>query len=211
MGMDVEIYSGVIANFDQMVGIIQKDKDKVFEVTSTVKKLDEDFEVVESEFLEKISLKMILLEAIWDWVHGGEETNDVETTLKSAWEISQRFQDAGGEDGPGCPTWDEAIEALKDAAAVNDDDADYFFIPAEEELLGIWNEILGNCYPDLPQVDEVRCFCNGRLQGYDVPTGEACFIFGTEELFEKKLTEKGEDLKKAIGHCNESEWTVVTY
>ena len=69
---------------------------------------------------------MVLLEAIWDWVHGGEETNDVETTLKSAWEISQRFQDAGGEDGPECPTWDEAIQALKDAAAINDDDADYY-------------------------------------------------------------------------------------
>ena len=206
--MDVMNGSGVIANFEQMVGIIQKDKDKVFEVThAIVNSPDGEVSVVKS------SLKENLLDAIYNCVFDGSEKDDVETNLKSAWGIGKRFEDAGGtcdvvaiEDGPECPTWDEAIQALKEAAAVEDDD-----VPAAEELLNIWDDILERCYPQVPQLEEVRAFSNSRLEGFGVPIGEACFIFSSLDIFEKKLTKKGKALKKAIGHCDESEWTTVSY
>ena len=79
-----------------------------------------------------------------------------------------------------------------------------------DNLLEFWQSILSVLRPNLPVLQEVRAFTSNRLEGFGVPTGEACFIFATSDCFERILTEEGKALEKAIGHCDESEWTVVS-
>jgi len=204
MGMDVMNGNGVIANVEQMIGILKEDK-QVY-VGKNIHNED-----------TYTSLLWQMCDVIDRRVLNSEEINgparkkdDVPTTMHSAWEVAKQFVESIRKDDESLePTWQETIQALKKAATV-EDGGDGCFLPAEEPLLGIWNDIL-EFYPDLPQLQEVRAFSKGRLEGYDVPIGEACFIFGPYVCFEKSLTKKGKALKKAIGHCDESEWTTVSY
>ena len=104
---------------------------------------------------------------------------------------------------------DEVKKAFTECVVVEDVGGEYE-VAGQETLIEFWNEILSTRRPDLPTLNEIRAFSKSRLEGYDVPTGEACFIFGSYECFEKTLTKKGKALEEAIGHCDESEWTVVS-
>jgi len=78
------------------------------------------------------------------------------------------------------------------------------------ELEDLFGSILALC-PDLPELKSITAFGSARLNGYSVPLGVACFIFDSNDCFEQVLTEKGKYLKKVIGHCRETEWTIVSY
>ena len=46
-----------------------------------------------------------------------------------------------------------------------------------------------------------------RYNGWDVPLGEACFVFDEDACFTKTTSDEGESLSKAIGHCSITEWS----
>tara|TARA_B100000029_G_C17273271_1_gene850621 strand:+ start:234 stop:734 length:501 start_codon:yes stop_codon:yes gene_type:complete len=79
------------------------------------------------------------------------------------------------------------------------------------QLECLWDSILSDTRPELPSLKEINVFDSPRYNGWNVPLGEACFIFDSTNCFVQTLSEEGQVLKKAIGHCDESEWTIVSY
>ena len=64
---------------------------------------------------------------------------------------------------------------------------------------------------DLPHIQEVTAWGSGRNNGWDVPKGVACVVFGSESCFERTLSDQGRAVKKLFGHCDETEWTEMSY
>lgn len=64
---------------------------------------------------------------------------------------------------------------------------------------------------ELPHIQEVTAWGSGRNNGWDVPKGVACVVFDSESCFERTLSEQGKAVKKLFGHCDETEWTTVSY
>lgn len=87
--------------------------------------------------------------------------------------------------------------------------SDDCYVEQAEMLHNLWCCILETCYPQLPELLEVRVFDSARLNGWDVPLGVVTFIFDANACFEQRMTEEGKALKKAIGHCEEVDWTVM--
>lgn len=112
------------------------------------------------------------------------------------------------------PTLEQIQEALKSLVVVHGSPSKYgsddCYLEHDEDLLRLWADIITLTRPELPHLNEARVFDSGRLNGWDVPHGEACFIFSSDECFETRMTEKGKMLKKAIGHCTETEWTIMS-
>lgn len=80
-----------------------------------------------------------------------------------------------------------------------------------DNIEDLFSNIIEETIPDFPNLISVDAFGSCRYNGYEVPLGEACFIFNSDDFYEKKLTEKGKLFKKIIGHCVEREWTIVSY
>jgi len=77
-----------------------------------------------------------------------------------------------------------------------------------EEVCLLWQKIIEEGLDvELPHLEEVTAFGSCRYNGYDVPLGEACFVFSESCCFEKSLSDIGKNLKKAIGHVDVTEWT----
>ncbi|MHA2092803.1 MAG: hypothetical protein ACW98K_18310 [Candidatus Kariarchaeaceae archaeon] len=76
------------------------------------------------------------------------------------------------------------------------------------KILGVSRDIYG---VDLPYIQEVTAWGSGRNNGWDVPKGVACVVFDSESCFERTLSDQGKALKKFLGHCNETEWTEMSY
>lgn len=110
---------------------------------------------------------------------------------------------------------DTATAELADMVCVHGEPTKYgsddCYIDHADQVLFLWQEIIEKTRPTLPQLDELRVFDSGRLNGWDVPHGEACFIFAASDCFSLVRTKAGEALKKAIGHCERTEWTIVSY
>jgi hypothetical protein len=77
----------------------------------------------------------------------------------------------------------------------------------------LFTRILDACpnADDLPHIQEVTAWGSGRNNGWDVPKGVACVVFDSENCFERKMNHHGEALKKVLGHCDETEWTEMSY
>lgn len=79
-----------------------------------------------------------------------------------------------------------------------------------EELQELWELILETHDKQMPSFTGVSAWGSARYNGYDVPLGVACFIFDDSDCFEKKLSTAGKNLKKVLGHCSVTEWTVYS-
>jgi hypothetical protein len=84
--------------------------------------------------------------------------------------------------------------------------------------MDLFNKLFEACDLDIPYLENVVAFGSARYNGWDVPLGVACFVFSSDQFvfssdqcFEKTLSEEGKNLKKMIGHCDESEWTDISY
>jgi len=64
---------------------------------------------------------------------------------------------------------------------------------------------------NLPYIQQVTAWGSGRNNGWDVPKGVACVVFDSDSCFERTLSDQGKAVKKAFGHCDETEWTSVSY
>ena len=85
------------------------------------------------------------------------------------------------------------------------------YVEHSEYLMDLFNKLFEACDLDIPYLDNVVAFGSARYNGWDVPLGVACFVFSSDQCFEKTLSEEGKNLKKMIGHCDESEWTDISY
>ncbi|MDB0056740.1 hypothetical protein N9F36_06535 [Akkermansiaceae bacterium] len=192
--MDVTNESGVIATTEQMISLLKNTKE-VPEWSDAEALESVIYETIgqmcgfadEDTFRPLIELNNKLID--WEENHAGEkELHEMDWGQFSVLE-----------------------KALKESIVI-DDSFDEKEITSSDELVEFWNNVLNVLRPEIPQLEDIRIFCKGgRLEGYDVPTGVVCFVFSSHECFEKKLTKTGEALKEAIGHCDESEWTTVSY
>jgi hypothetical protein len=80
-----------------------------------------------------------------------------------------------------------------------------------EYVESLFSQILEASGLDLPDIEEVTAWGSGRYNGWEVPTGVACVVFDSSRCFVKTLSEEGKALKKLLGHCDETEWTEMSY
>jgi len=110
---------------------------------------------------------------------------------------------------------EEMRERLEDMIVVHGQPSKYgsddCYLEGAEELLFFWQQILEATRPTLPPLVEARVFDSGRMNGWDVEHGVACFIFRDADCFVQLLTKTGRALERALGHCNKKEWTIVSY
>ena len=183
MGMDVYSGSGVIATTEQMIDLL-KNPDKEMQASIVFDLLQE---VAATDF---------------------EEDED---TFKPLIDLADKLAEEEENPDFGVPAFSEFEKALKACIVISE-------IYGEKELEGsfmmsqLWNCFLETARPDLPWLEEALVFDKGgRLEGFDIPQGVVCFIFASSDCFDTKLSKKGKALKEAIGHCEESEWTRVSY
>lgn len=76
----------------------------------------------------------------------------------------------------------------------------------------LFTRILDACpdVDDLPYIQEVTAWGSGRNNGWEVPKGVACVVFDSDSCYERTLSEQGQAVKKAFGHCDETEWTEMS-
>ncbi len=112
-------------------------------------------------------------------------------------------------------TIEEVKKALLECVKVHGEPTKYgsddCYLENEFELTTLWSEILSKTRPTLPTLSRVCLFDSARYNGWDVPLGEACFIFDSRGCFIRTLTDRGEALRRAIGYCETTEWTMVSY
>lgn len=110
-------------------------------------------------------------------------------------------------------TVEEVKECLNECVRIKGEPSKYggdCYLENSYELHELWNKIIEDTRPELPSLMDVTIFDSGRMSGWDVPHGEACYIFDQSECFETKLSDMGKSLKRAIGHCEESQWTIMS-
>ena len=107
----------------------------------------------------------------------------------------------------------EVRKALQSVIKVEGEVAKYgeCYVQHSDYLMDLFNKLFEACDLGLPYLDNVTAFGSARYNGWDVPLGVACFVFSSNDCFVKVLSEQGENLQKMIGHCNESEWTEMSY
>jgi hypothetical protein len=107
----------------------------------------------------------------------------------------------------------EVRKALQSVIKVEGEVAKYgeCYVEHAEYLMDLFNKLFEVCNLGLPYLTNVTAFGSARYNGWDVPLGVACFVFSSDDCFVKVLSEEGENLQKMIGHCNETEWTEMSY
>ena len=87
------------------------------------------------------------------------------------------------------------------------------WVENSEYVEDLFNRILDVCPDanDLPYIQEVTAWGSSRNNGWDVPKGVACVVFDSECCFERTLSDQGKVVEKVFGHCDETEWTTVSY
>jgi hypothetical protein len=85
------------------------------------------------------------------------------------------------------------------------------YVEHSEYLMDLFNKLFEACDLDIPYLENVVAFGSARYNGWDVPLGVACFVFSSDQCFVRTLSEEGKNLKKMIGHCQETEWTDISY
>lgn len=181
MGMDIYSESGIIAGIDEMLGMLRKS-----DVKKALAALKKWFEEVDSKNF---------------WTMSEKPFDEFFANLKALTESKTT-------------SLEDLKSELESCCVVNGEPTKYgsddCFVHHQEALCQIWNEIINATRPELPELAQVTVFDSGRVNGWDVPHGVACFIFNSGDCFEKRLTETGKALKKAIGHCSETEWTIMS-
>ena len=87
------------------------------------------------------------------------------------------------------------------------------WVENSEYVRDLFTKILDACphANDLPYIMEVTAWGSGRNNGWEVPKGVACVVFDSESCYERTLSDQGKAVKKMFGHCDETEWTTISY
>ena len=83
------------------------------------------------------------------------------------------------------------------------------YVNDSEFVQELFDLILDACpeAKNLPPIQEIEAWGSSRYNGWDVPLGVACVVFDSESCFTKTLSKQGKELKRLLGHCDETEWT----
>ena len=87
------------------------------------------------------------------------------------------------------------------------------WVENSEYVQDLFTHILDVCphANDLPYIQEVTAWGSGRNNGWEVPKGVACVVFDSDSCYERTLSDQGKAVKKLLGHCDETEWTEMSY
>lgn len=100
-------------------------------------------------------------------------------------------------------------QVLSELAVVEGEGMD-MHVKFSEDLQSLWENIIATFKGEFPELTSVDAWGSCRYNGYDVPLNVACFVFDDDDCYEKKLSKAGKNLKKFVGHCNVSDWTVYS-
>tara|TARA_Y100000385_G_scaffold280804_1_gene332544 strand:- start:244 stop:783 length:540 start_codon:yes stop_codon:yes gene_type:complete len=79
-----------------------------------------------------------------------------------------------------------------------------------DDIVELWQGIIGVCGEQMPHLSEVRIFDSYR-QNDQCPLEVPCFLFSTEDCYVRTISDEGKRLKKlAGGYLNEISWTDVS-
>jgi hypothetical protein len=110
---------------------------------------------------------------------------------------------------------DEIREIIASTVELGGEVAKYgeCWVENAEYVQELFEQILEVCpeAEDVPHIQEVTAWGSGRNNGWEVPKGVACVVFDSESCFERRMNHHGEALKKVLGHCDETEWTEMSY
>lgn len=89
-------------------------------------------------------------------------------------------------------------------------DKDY--ILNQDSLNSVWTAILKKTKFNLPEIN-FEYFASNRYNGYEVPVETVCIVFDDTDLFETKMSKKGEAVAKIMGvkKIEKTIWTVYSY
>ena len=87
------------------------------------------------------------------------------------------------------------------------------WVENSEYVQDLFTQILDACphADNLPYIMDVTAWGSGRNNGWEVPKGVACVVFDSDSCYERSLSEQGQAVKKVFGHCDETEWTEMSY
>lgn len=85
------------------------------------------------------------------------------------------------------------------------------YVENSEYVESLFSQIIDVSGFDLPYIQQVTAWGSGRYNGWEVPKGIPCVVFNSEECYVKTLSEQGMAVKKFLGHCDETEWTEMSY
>lgn len=85
------------------------------------------------------------------------------------------------------------------------------YVEHAEYIQELFEKIVDVSGFDLPYIEQVTAWGSGRYNGWEVPKGVPCVVFNSEDCYVKTLSEKGMAVKKFLGHCDETEWTEMSY
>ena len=106
-------------------------------------------------------------------------------------------------------TADEVKTILVNLIVIEGEGYDQYIL-CSSELLDIWQQIVRSYDPTLPELTEIGFWPQGKAQG-DIPNDEVVFVFDKANCYDIKLSKTGQKLKKIIGHCDTSEWSVLLF
>lgn len=184
MGVDVYSESGVLATTEDMVSFITgKNKKDVIQICQ--------------EFYN-------------DLKHESDQTPDCK------WGV-ERYQFFEALNAIQAKTINDLREVVSSVIQVNGKPGKYDLdtqVLHSEDLLHLFSQIV-NSYEKshdkaLPELISVDAWGSARYNGWEVPLGIACFVFDKSVCYEQQLSESGKLLKKVIGHCDVTEWTVYS-
>jgi hypothetical protein len=87
------------------------------------------------------------------------------------------------------------------------------YVSEQSLLINIWNVIVEKTkFKNLPEIS-FEYFTSSRYSGYEVPIETVCVVFNDTDLFETKMSKKGEAVAKAMGlkKIEKTTWTVYSY
>ena len=180
MSVDIMESSGVIVDIKTMNNLV-RDKDIAKIIATFLEYVETWDNGLEPEWRELRANMEPLANALKEGMTAAEFTKAMEDTVK--------------------------LVEKKNWAWGNDHHAGFW----AEVMTELWNDFISKTRPDFPGSEvEVRGFDSYSTNGYDVPIGKVCFVFGEGELWERRLTEKGEEFKKLMGTADEVRWTMVS-
>lgn len=180
MGVDILNYSGVIASIDEMLGFVNGKNRKKI------------IEICQN-FYDNLAKEA-----------SGKEANEWNSQRVEFFKALNKIE---------ATTVDELKGILSSVVVVEGEPAKYDIdthVEYSEELKDLWTDIILTFDKPLPGFNGISAFGSSRYNGYDVPLGEACFIFDDDDCYTKQLSEAGKNLKKILGHCNVTDWTVYS-
>ena len=181
MGVDVYSSRGIIATIDEFLGVVNGKN------------------------------KRLVVKVCKEFYH--ELASDAEANKEDDWRqnLAESFKPLLMI--PSNPLLDSVRAAIRKVVKVDGEVSKYgeCYVENSEYIESLFSQILDVSGFDLPYIQQVTAWGSGRYNGWEVPKGVACVVFNSESCYVKTLSEEGMAVKKFLGHCDETEWSEMSY